>query len=83
MIGNAAFANDQDSTWFWSSIENFGHILTSKSYVGYALVQSILIGASLYALYCGTFHAAQDNNCDFLEITENALRHFYKSGDDI
>jgi len=22
-------------------------------------------------------------NCDFLEITENAFRHFYKSGDDI
>ena len=62
MIGNAAFANDQDSTWFWSPIENFGHILTSKSYVGYALVQSISINrASLYALYCGTFHAAQDN----------------------
>jgi len=60
MIGNAAFANDQDSTWFWSPIENFGHILTSKSYVGYALVQSILIRASLYALYCGTFHAAQN-----------------------
>ena len=62
MIGNGAFANDQDSTWFWSPIENFGHILTSKSYVGYALVQSISINrASLYALYFGTFHAAQDN----------------------
>ena len=62
MIGNAAFANDQDSTWFWSPIENFGYILTSKSYVGYAIVQSISINrASLYALYCGTFHAAQDN----------------------
>ena len=62
MIGNAAFANDQDSTWFWSPIENFGYIFTSKSYVGYALVQSISINrASLYALYCGTFHAAQDN----------------------
>ena len=62
MIGNAAFANDQSSTWFWSPIENFGHILTSKRYVGYALVQSISINrASLYALYFGTFHAAQDN----------------------
>ena len=62
MIGNAAFASDQDSTWFWSPIDNFGHILTSKSYVGYALVQSISINrASLYALYFGTFHAAQDN----------------------
>jgi len=34
----------------------------AKNYVGYALVQSISINrASLYALYCGTFHAAQDN----------------------
>ena len=62
MIGNAVFANDQNSTWLWSPIENFGNILTSKSYVGCALVQSISINrASLYALYCGTFHAAQDN----------------------
>ena len=62
MIGIAAFANDQGSTWFWSPIKNFGHILTSISYVGYALVQIISINrASLYALYFGTFHAAQDN----------------------
>ena len=34
----------------------------AKNYVGYALVQSISINrASSYALYCGTFHAAQDN----------------------
>ena len=62
MIGNAAFANDQDSTWFWSPIDNFRHILTSKSYVGYALVQSISINrASLYALYFGTFHATMQS----------------------
>ena len=45
-----------------SFIDNFGHILTSKSYVNYTLVQSISINrASLYALYFSTFHAAQDN----------------------